>query len=75
MLYGCSNLSILSDISNWITSNAKDMFYMFYGCSNLSNLFNVCSNLLNLPDISKWNTNNIKDMSYILYFDIKFINI
>ena len=65
MLYGCSNLSILSDISNWNTSNAKDMFYMFYGCSNLSNL----------PDISNWNTNNVNDMSYILYFDIKFINI
>jgi len=57
MFYGCSSLSSLSDISNWITNKATNMRYMFYECSSLSSL----------PDISKWNTNNVIDMSGMFY--------
>ena len=34
MLYECSSLSSLPDISKWNTDNVKDMRYMFYGCSS-----------------------------------------
>ena len=36
----------LPDISQWDTSQVKDMSYMFYECSLLKSL----------PDISKWDT-------------------
>ena len=34
MFYGCSSLKQL-DLSNFITSNVKDMSYMFYNCLSL----------------------------------------
>ena len=57
MFYGCSSLSLLSDISQWNTSNVKDISIMFYNCSSLSSL----------PNISKWKTSNINNMSFMFY--------
>ena len=57
MLYGCSSLLSLPDISKWITNNITVMSHMFYGCSSL----------LFLPDISNWNTNNITKINYMFY--------
>ena len=55
MFYNCSNLSSLSNISNWNTSNVIDMRCMFYKCSSLSSL----------PDISNWDTSKVTDMSHM----------
>ena len=56
MLYECNSLISLPDISEWNTSNVKDMSKMFSG-------FNL---LISLPNISKWNTSNLKK-EYIFY--------
>ena len=55
MFYGCKLLISIPDISNWNTTNVKDMSFMF----------NDCKLLISLPDISKWNTSNVKDMSFM----------
>ena len=52
MLFECSSLKSLPDISKWNTNNIIDM----------SELFSECSSLKSLPNISKWNTNNIINM-------------
>ena len=55
MIYGCSSLSSLPNISKWNTEKVTTMSSMFYGCSLLSSL----------PDISKWNTRNVENMKYM----------
>ena len=52
MLFKCSSLKSLPDISKWNTNNVTDM----------SLLFGECSSLKSLPDISEWNTNNVTNM-------------
>ena len=49
MLYECSTLKNLSDISKWKTSNIIDMSYLFFNCSKIKEL----------PDLSKWNSSNV----------------
>ena len=49
MLYGCSSLTRLPDISQWNTINVEDMSDLFYDCSSLSVL----------QDLSKWNLSNV----------------
>ena len=52
------SLISLPDISNWDTSNVKNMSY----------LFNRCFSLISLPDISKWNTSNVMYMNCMFSF-------
>ena len=52
--FGCSSLTDLSGISEWITSNIISMKYIFYNCNNLSQK----------TEISKWkNLKNINEMT------------
>ena len=78
MFEGCSQLSSLSNFSNWDTHYVLEMNYLFQDCKSLklpdiSNLitnnvidmrcmFKGCSSLKSLPDISKWNTSNVGNM-------------
>ena len=57
MFYECNSLISLPDISNWNTSNVKNMSNMFYGCNSL----------ISLPNISKWNTSNAENISNMCY--------
>ena len=47
-----NNLISLPDISEWDTTNVKDMSFLFCDCRSLESL----------PDISKWNTSNVENM-------------
>ena len=51
----CAELESIPDISNWNTSNVKNMNSMFLSCESLESI----------PDIFKWNTMNVKDMNSI----------
>ena len=78
MFSGCSQLSHLTDFSNWDTTYAISMSKLFEDCKfeklpdisnfNTSNvlviekMFLGCSSLKSLPDISKFNTSNVIDM-------------
>ena len=78
MFAGCSQLSNLSNFSNWDTSFVLNMACLFRYCKflelpdisnwNTSNvedmgfMFSQCSSLQSLPDISNWNTSNVYDM-------------
>ena len=57
MLYECSSLTSLSNISNWNISNLNDMCSMFYGCSSLTSL----------PGTSNWEIYNIDSRWNIFY--------
>ena len=75
----CSELSDLSDFSNWDTTFVLSMRELFEYCKfeklpdisnlNTSNvltfeyLFSSCSSLKSLPDISKWDTSNVTRMN------------
>ena len=43
MVYGCSSLISLPDISKWNTNKVTDISY----------IFDECSSLISFPDISK----------------------
>ena len=78
MFSGCSQLSHLTDFSNWDTTYVISMSKLFEDCKfeklpdisnfNTSNvlfmekMFLGCSSLKSLPDISKFNTSNVIDM-------------
>ena len=49
---GYSNLTDISGISDWNTSNVTEMGRMFYGCNNLTDL----------TPLSGWNTSNVTEM-------------
>ena len=49
MFQACLTLKELPDISDWNTSNVKD----------ISELFSNCENISYLPDISKWNISKV----------------
>ena len=51
----CNDLISLPDISEWNTSNIKDMSYMFSNCTSLNSF----------DGISKWNTKNNINMAYM----------
>ena len=51
MLYGCSSLSSLPDISKWNTNKV----------GYISGIYERCSSLSSLPNYSKWNANYIPD--------------
>ena len=55
MFAGCSQLSNLSNFSNWDTSFVLNMACLFRYCK-----------FLELPDISNWNTSNVEDMDLCL---------
>ena len=61
MFRKCENLETL-DLSNFDTSLATNISYMFSDCKRLSNL-----------TISSFDISNIKDMSY-LFNECKYIN-
>ena len=83
MFEGCSELSYLSDFSNWDTTYVMIMFESFRDCKfeklpdiskfntnnviNMSNMFRGCSSLKSLPDISIWNTKNVVSMRSMFY--------
>lgn len=54
--YGILNLAPLSE---WNTSSAVDMSYMFYNCYSLSDI----------NGISGWNTSKVEDMSYMFAYN------
>ena len=78
MLEGCSQLSPLSNFSNWDTTYAVSMNHLFLNCKclklpdvsklNTSNvmsmesMFEGCSSLKSIPDISKWDTSKVFSM-------------
>ena len=78
MFIWCSELSDLSDFSNWDTTFVCSMRGLFQFCrfeklpdiSNLNtsnvlimdSLFSGCSSLKSLPDISNWNTSSAMNM-------------
>ena len=78
MFEGCSQLSPLSNFSNWDTTYAVFMNNLFLNCkclklpdvSNLNtsnvmsmeSMFEGCSSLKSIPDISKWNTSKVFSM-------------
>ena len=55
MFFGCENVKLLPDISNWKTSNVI----------NMSNMFCFCTSLIVLPNISKWNTCKLENIEFI----------
>jgi surface protein len=55
MFYLFYNLSEISGISDWDTSNATDMSYMFSSAGRSATTFTL--------DLSSWNTSNVTDMS------------
>jgi surface protein len=55
MFSGCSSLTSL-DLSNFNTSNVKDLSYMFYNCSSLTSL-----------NLSNFNTNNVVNIMLIFW--------
>ena len=78
MFERCSQLSPLSDFSNWDTTYVFNMMSIFKDCKffklpdisrwntsnvlSMDNMFNGCSSLKSLPDISNWNTSNVLSM-------------
>ena len=81
MFEGCSQLSKLSNFSDWDTSYVLDMSCLFRYCkflelpdisnwntSNVGNMgymFSRCSSLQSLPDISNWNTSKVENMGFM----------
>ena len=59
MFYLFINLSEISGISNWDTSNVTNMSNMFYSAGGFATTFTL--------DLSSWNTSNVTDMSYMFY--------
>ncbi|MBR3353702.1 DUF285 domain-containing protein [Candidatus Saccharibacteria bacterium] len=57
MFYMFNNLSEISGISDWDTSNATNMSYMFYNAGSSATTFTLA--------LSSWNTSNVTDMSYM----------
>ena len=78
MFEECSELSCLSDFSNFDTTYAINMRYLFSGCEfeqlpdiskfntsnviNMDEMFSSCALLKTLPDISNWNTSKVAQM-------------
>ena len=50
ILYNCTSIKTLPDISKWNTDNVINMNKIFYNCTSIESL----------PDISKWKNNNVK---------------
>jgi surface protein len=73
----CDNLTTINGISNWDTSNVREMHEMFNGCRALTtldlnnwdtsnvermqNMFHGCESLEELI-LSNWNTSNVEEM-------------
>ena len=57
MFSECESLEYL-DLSNFITSNIKDMKWMLYGCCKLKEI----------KGINNFNTSKVKNMRYMLFF-------
>ena len=55
VLYKCSSLASLPEISKWNVKKVKNMSFLFYECTDLKYL----------PDISKLNVDIVKNMSYL----------
>ncbi len=61
MFYLFANLSEISGISDWDTSNATNMSYMFSNADYSATTWSI-------GDLSSWNTSNVTNMSYMFYF-------
>ena len=59
MFYMLNNLSEISGINDWDTTNATDMSYMFYNAGYSATTFTL--------DLSSWDTSNVTSMSYMFY--------
>lgn len=57
MFYGYSNLKKVSNLQNFITTQAEDMKYMFYNCKSLQEI-----------DISSFDMKNTRNISYMFGF-------
>lgn len=78
----CSNLTLITGMSNLKTDNVTDMWALFEGCSSLTSIdlthfntenvtnmgymFGGCSSLTSL-DVSGFNTDNVTSMSLMFY--------
>ena len=56
LFYNCPSLTQL-DVSNWNTSNVKDMQYLFLGCNSLQSV----------GDLSNWDVSNVNYMQNMFY--------
>ncbi len=52
-----SNLTDISGLTGWDTSNVTNMSYMFY----------IATNLTDISPLKDWNTSNVTNMSYMFY--------
>ena len=59
MFYCLGELTNISTLSNWDSSNVTDMSYMFSYTGYTSSTF--------ILDLSSWNTSSVTDMSYMFY--------
>ena len=57
MLYALINLTSISGISDWVTSDVTDMSCMFLYTAAAATTFDL--------DLSSWDTSNVTDMSYM----------
>ena len=58
MFNGCYNLTDISGLSNWDTSNVTDMGYIFYYCYNLTDI----------SALSNWNVSKVDTLIYAFTF-------
>ena len=55
--YGCANLTAITGLNNFNTSEVADMSGMFNGCSSLTSL-----------DLSNFNTSEVTDMNHMFHY-------
>jgi surface protein len=55
MLYGCSNLTSVGDLSGWRFSTSQDVYFQ--------GTFAYCSKVTTIGDVSSWNTSKFKSLT------------
>ena len=58
MFSGCKNLTDISPLQNWDTSNIRSMKFMFSGCQNLTDIH----------QLGNWDISNVIDTSEIFSY-------
>ncbi|MGV8171150.1 MAG: BspA family leucine-rich repeat surface protein [Candidatus Woesearchaeota archaeon] len=81
----CTNLTTVSSMNNWNTSNVTDMYRTFYDANNfnqnisgwntakvtnMSYMFRAASSFD--QEIGNWNTSSVTDLSYMFYLATSF---
>ena len=60
MFRGCTNLTDITPLKNWNTSNVESTSYMFECCKNLTDIY----------PLQNWNTSNVTSMSEMFEYCI-----